>query len=550
MASAGTVTVDFAAEVAKFNAQLKTVQASLTRLETNVAAVGKAFELAFRFISTAALIGFAKQAIDAADAIGDAAQRAGTTVEAFSRLKFAAEQNDITFGSLEIALRKFQDTLGEAGQGTQSAVDAFRSLGLAAQDLKGIGIEEQLGIIADRFRQIKDPADQTRIAIDLFGRSGNELVPLLNRGSEGLAELSAKATELGLVLDTQTSKAVDAAKKKLEELIFQAEIAAAQIIDIFTIISEGVRGPEIGTGIQDRTRAANEAGLQFLKDAAKVQQDAAVSFQAFNAQLAASLQPPTIDIEKTDAELKQLRDLEFNSLVLGLQERDAKLHEAAQLELDIKQQTIEEGTALAVRGLEDTIRFDEQRFQSAQATEQAIQQLRAQTTDLTIGLFQALGAKNKVFAAVAIALETALAVKRILLANQVAAELAFASQLVPGDPSSLARALAAKAAVLAAGRLNAALAIATGAVQIGNALSSGGNALGSPGNPIFSRQAANDSSVAGATGQRVVNITINGPIAGPAASAWLLESIKDAIDNTDAIIISPGSLNGQVLAGG
>ena len=161
---------------------------------------------------------FVKRGFEAADALGDAAERAGVAVESLSRLKFAAEQNDVEFGALTIAIKRWQVTLSQAAGGSKEAAQAIGLLKLNAAQLKGLSLEGQLQLIADQFQRIKNPADQTRVAVELFGRSGEQLVPLLRQGGAAIGELTKEADRLGITLDGRTVRSIDAADKALKKL--------------------------------------------------------------------------------------------------------------------------------------------------------------------------------------------------------------------------------------------------------------------------------------------------------------------------------------------
>jgi DNA-binding MarR family transcriptional regulator len=184
--------------------------------------------------------------------------------------------------------------------------------------------------------------------------------------------------------------------------------------------------------------------------------------------------------------------------------------------------------------------------------EAAIRQAKAQTADLAIGLLQALGAKNKAFAIAAIVLEKAIAIQRLLVQNRIAAELAFASQLIPGVPTSLATATAAKAAVLAQGYISAGLIAATGALQIADVTSGGGRSpVGTALNPAFVATSPGSAGQPGATSQRTLQLVFNGPVFNSEQTKrYIVEAIREAVDESDVIIIGPGSRQAQELVGG
>lgn len=167
----------------------------------------------------AALLSFAKSSFQAADALGDAAERAGVAVDSLSRLKYAADQSDVEFGALTVAIKRWQVTLSQASSGQKDASESLQLLKLSATQLKGLRLEDQLKVIADQFSRIRDPADQTRVAVELFGRAGEQLVPLLNKGGAAISDLTAEADRLGITLDQNTVGAVDRADKALKRLL-------------------------------------------------------------------------------------------------------------------------------------------------------------------------------------------------------------------------------------------------------------------------------------------------------------------------------------------
>lgn len=169
-------------------------------------------------IAATALAGLVSRGFAAADALGDAAERAGDTAESLSRLKFAAEQNDIEFGALTTAIKKFQVGISQANSDGGETAEMLERLKLKASDLKNLQLEDALARIADRISKLRSPADQTRAAVELFGRSGEQLVPLLRQGGSAVRDLAEEADRLGITLDTRTVKGVDKADKALKKL--------------------------------------------------------------------------------------------------------------------------------------------------------------------------------------------------------------------------------------------------------------------------------------------------------------------------------------------
>ena len=90
-------------------------------------------------------------------------------------------------------------TIFDAEMGLVGAEDALAALGLTAEELKGLSPETQFQIIADKLGAVDDASTKAAIAQDIFGRSGAELIPLMNEGAEGMAALRQEARDLGVV---------------------------------------------------------------------------------------------------------------------------------------------------------------------------------------------------------------------------------------------------------------------------------------------------------------------------------------------------------------
>lgn len=150
----------------------------------------------------------------------------GGTAEDLSRLRFAAQQSGIGVDQLAnglVRLSRNRDAVERLGIGFEDAAGAARPL------------TEVLGDVAARFEALPNGAEKNALAIRLFGRSGADLIPILNRGRDGIRALGAEADRLGLVFDQAGLEKVKAYTKA------QRELSAA--IDAFKVQA----GAEIAT---------------------------------------------------------------------------------------------------------------------------------------------------------------------------------------------------------------------------------------------------------------------------------------------------------------
>jgi hypothetical protein len=93
------------------------------------------------------------------------------------------------------------------------------SAGAFAAKLREIGVtsdnmEEALLQVADRFKEMPNGTDKAALAVQLFGKQGAELIPILNKGRDGIKQMGDAAEALGLTMDTKTSAAVQRLKER------------------------------------------------------------------------------------------------------------------------------------------------------------------------------------------------------------------------------------------------------------------------------------------------------------------------------------------------
>jgi hypothetical protein len=163
------------------------------------------------------------------DQIAKASVRTGIAAEQLSALRYAAEQSGTDFAGLENGVRHMQKTLTEAAAGSEEATDALRSLGLTVGDLSGLKPDEQFRLIADQIAKIPDATFKAATAMKVFGKSGTELLPLMEGGSAGIRELEQAAKRLGLTMDTATAKAAEEFGDRVDDLGKVAKMAAFNV---------------------------------------------------------------------------------------------------------------------------------------------------------------------------------------------------------------------------------------------------------------------------------------------------------------------------------
>jgi TP901 family phage tail tape measure protein len=153
-----------------------------------------------------------KGVINEADKMAKMAQAIGVPIDELSRLKHAADLAGIDLDTLGKAVKRLSAGMLDASEaGTGPAARAFTMLGIQVRDSANnmrpaSAVMQEL---AGRFAKMPNGVEKTALAMRIFGKSGADLIPLLNAGSDGLAEMYAEAEELGIVLDEKTGKAAE-----------------------------------------------------------------------------------------------------------------------------------------------------------------------------------------------------------------------------------------------------------------------------------------------------------------------------------------------------
>jgi uncharacterized coiled-coil protein SlyX len=122
------------------------------------------------------VIAFSKEILADADAFVRLSDKIGITVESVQRLKAVAEDSGNTIDQLSTAVSQMQKRLAGGESGAVSALDQLHvSLGV----LKTLQADQQFYTIARAIAAVEDPMERTRLATELFGKTGAEVLPSL-----------------------------------------------------------------------------------------------------------------------------------------------------------------------------------------------------------------------------------------------------------------------------------------------------------------------------------------------------------------------------------
>lgn len=223
---AGSIVAKMAMEMGDWNKSVKDVQRDTNDLERRGKATGKEWQTSGKMMMAAgaAIAGslalITKKVADYGDSLNDMRQRTGISTEVLSSFKLAAEESGTSLDGIATGLKKLSRGMYDTKLGTGEAIVAFQQMGISVMDSeKNLRpLEDVMIDVADRFAGMADGAEKAALAQVLFGRSGADLIPMLNLGGDGLRRMMERAKELGVVMSDQTARAADKFNDSMVEM--------------------------------------------------------------------------------------------------------------------------------------------------------------------------------------------------------------------------------------------------------------------------------------------------------------------------------------------
>ena len=114
---------------------------------------------------------------DRVETLGNTADKLGVSFEFIQTLEEAGNRSGVSIESVSSAFGKLQKTLAGADEESKAATAALGKLGVSFTDLENLSPEEQIRLVGEKLQGIDDPAKRTAAAMQIFGKSGADLLP-------------------------------------------------------------------------------------------------------------------------------------------------------------------------------------------------------------------------------------------------------------------------------------------------------------------------------------------------------------------------------------
>ncbi|HLB03734.1 MAG TPA: hypothetical protein VJK66_01830 [Gaiellaceae bacterium] len=179
-------------------------------------------------VSVASFVNLVREGSQLAESMQLAGVRIGTTTERASALALVAGEVDLEFGKVEGATARMNRQLSDAISKGGEAAEPFRQLKVPLKDLADLDTAERLEAIGKAFARFPAGPERSAIAVRIFGRAGQQLIPLLLQiANEGLAGVVARGRELGVVIEDDIARKTDRLNDRLTQFNLRLKVLAA-----------------------------------------------------------------------------------------------------------------------------------------------------------------------------------------------------------------------------------------------------------------------------------------------------------------------------------
>jgi hypothetical protein len=251
--SLGTLTLDLVAKIGGFTGPMdkasRTTKKTATDIAKGAAVIGTAFAAAGA-AAAAGLVAIVNKQRELIDTQSKAAQMLGTTYTSLQNLARAGDLGGVSMEKIEAASRQLTLNIGKAIQGVDAQAHAFDRLGLSAQELSELPLDQRIAKINTALRDNVQASERAAVAADIFGAKNGLAIQLLD--PDTIAEAARQVELFGLNLSEIDANLVEQANDSLSTFGLLADGIGKQLtVQLAPILNQ------IGVEFME---AAEEAG--------------------------------------------------------------------------------------------------------------------------------------------------------------------------------------------------------------------------------------------------------------------------------------------------
>ena len=209
-----------------------------------------------------AMISMTKESASFADNIITLSMQTGQSTQQLQEFAYASELIDVSVDTLQGSLTKLTNNMQDTMNGTGNAKASFEALGVSVTNADGSmrSANDVFYETIDALGQVKNETERDAMAMDIFGRSAQDLNPLIIQGSKTLKAYADEAHNMGYVLDDEALSALGAVDDAYQRLQKTQEGVKNQLAVEFAPYLEEFYG-DVTTMVKDGGKAIKDSGI-------------------------------------------------------------------------------------------------------------------------------------------------------------------------------------------------------------------------------------------------------------------------------------------------
>ena len=243
---------------------MKSSMNAMGNLDTSALAMAGGFAAVAAAIVKAekAMISMTKESAAFADNIITLSMQTGQSTQQLQEFSYATELIDVSVDTLQGSLRKLTNNMQDTMNGTGNAKASFEALGVSVTNADGSmrSANDVFYETIDALGKVKNETERDAMSMDIFGRSAQDLNPLIIQGSKTLKAYADEAHNVGYVLDDEALSALGAADDAYQRLQKTQEGVKNQLAVEFAPYLEEFYG-DVTTMVKDGGKAIKDSGI-------------------------------------------------------------------------------------------------------------------------------------------------------------------------------------------------------------------------------------------------------------------------------------------------
>lgn len=210
-----------------------------------------------------AMISMTKESAAFADNIITLSMQTGQSTQQLQEFAYASELIDVSVDTLQGSLTKLTNNMQDTMNGTGNAKASFDELGVSVTNAVDGSMRSANDVFyetIDALGQVKNETERDAMSMDIFGRSAQDLNPLIIQGSKTLKAYADEAHNMGYVLDDEALSALGAVDDAYQRLQKTQEGVKNQLSAEFAPYLEEFYG-DVTTMVKDGGKALKDSGL-------------------------------------------------------------------------------------------------------------------------------------------------------------------------------------------------------------------------------------------------------------------------------------------------